>query len=311
MFCITRSLVYVEEKEVESFTSEFFLLGLFLLVSCSMSKTVSSHSSPDKSCRLNSGEVITIACPHDCQEYDKRALMESAQLLGYTLQFVGLNLDEKVKEHKIADGYLLEGGSDINPLFYEKKLPYPGMTKALWQTINPDLKHKKKERKRWKKRDQFEYQFVQDFLSKPEFQKVPLLGICRGMQMLTVVSGIPLYPDIKTNIGVNTFDSIVTPIKIKDKNSLFHQLFGEQELEVLELHHQGLHYQYYKEHQSEFSHIKVTASSMDDQIAEVIEFIDRPILGVQFHPERSSKEVRQKVFSWFLQESCNSKKSSL
>ena len=79
----------------------------------------------------------------------------------------------------LADGIILTGGEDINPLQYND-------TVNLAVCGDFDLSRDTLERKLF------------DFAFK---NKVPLIGVCRGMQMMNVSTGGTLYGDIPTEIG--------------------------------------------------------------------------------------------------------------
>ena len=79
----------------------------------------------------------------------------------------------------VADGIILTGGEDINPDFY-------GHPEYL--DVCGKINHK---------RDTIEKKLF-DFALQ---NKIPLLGICRGMQMTNVALGGTLIPDIPTYIG--------------------------------------------------------------------------------------------------------------
>ena len=80
---------------------------------------------------------------------------------------------------KLTDGIILTGGEDINPLQYNDTSNI-----KVWGPINY-------------KRDTLERKLF-DFAFE---NKIPLIGVCRGMQMMNVVSGGTLYGDIPTEIS--------------------------------------------------------------------------------------------------------------
>ena len=79
----------------------------------------------------------------------------------------------------LADGIILTGGEDINPLLYNDTLNLKvcGEIDYTRDTLEKNL---------------FDYAFK---------NKTPLVGICRGMQMINVASGGSLYGDIPSEIG--------------------------------------------------------------------------------------------------------------
>tara|TARA_B100001287_G_C22468711_1_gene428571 strand:+ start:148 stop:660 length:513 start_codon:yes stop_codon:yes gene_type:complete len=79
----------------------------------------------------------------------------------------------------LADGIILTGGEDINPIEYN-------------DTSNIKLCGPINYKRDTLERKLFEYAFK---------NKIPLIGVCRGMQMMNVVSGGTLYGDIPSEIG--------------------------------------------------------------------------------------------------------------
>lgn len=79
----------------------------------------------------------------------------------------------------LADGIVLTGGEDINPLMY-------GDSSNLQLCEKIDFR-----------RDTLEKKLFDYSLSK----KIPLIGVCRGMQMMNVAHGGTLYGDLPTEIG--------------------------------------------------------------------------------------------------------------
>ena len=79
----------------------------------------------------------------------------------------------------LADGIILTGGEDINPLEYNdtSNIKVCGKINFSRDTLERKL---------------FDFAFK---------NKLPLVGVCRGMQMMNVASGGTLYGDIPTEIG--------------------------------------------------------------------------------------------------------------
>ena len=79
----------------------------------------------------------------------------------------------------IADGIIITGGEDINPLFYNDTLNLK---------LCGDIDHR---------RDTLEKKLL-DYAFE---NKIPLIGVCRGMQMVNVARGGTLFGDIPSEIG--------------------------------------------------------------------------------------------------------------
>lgn len=156
------------------------------------------------------------------------------------------------KEYQYCDGLLLPGGGDVHPqFFHEENIASRSIDLSL------DL-------------CQFE---AMDFFCK---QKKPILGICKGMQVINIYFGGNIYQDLAQAkhhewIGADQIHpSIIFP------NTPLYTLYGSS-LIINSAHHQGLHHL--------GRNLKIMQQS-DDLIIEGIYHSTLPILGVQWHPER-------------------------
>lgn len=121
--------------------------------------------------------------------------------------------------------------------------------------------------------------------------------------MMSVAQGIPLYLDIKTELGIKNRQFLFDKIQIKS-SSLMKSLYGEKKIKGFKRHHQGLRVPYWKANQDDYPFVKVSAFSHDEKIAEALEYTHRPALGVQFHPEMSTPKTTNPILKWFLTKSC-------
>lgn len=159
----------------------------------------------------------------------------------------------------IADAVILTGGHDVNPLVYGEELQ-----KGIQGISN--------------ERDAFDLKLIEEALK----QGKPMLGICRGMQLINAYLGGTLYQDIyKANVAKLehvSFDTLSVGahhITIKEQ-SFLHRATGLKKMLVNTEHHQAV-----KDIAEGF---KVTAKSSDG-IIEAMEDVHRKIYLVQFHPE--------------------------
>jgi len=179
-----------------------------------------------------------------------------------------------------VDGLLLSGGADVSPDVYkEEKLPCCGETAP--------------------RRDTLEKLLINYALQ----MKKPILGICRGMQILNCVLGGSLYQDIATQYKpdlkhpcYDTPRDCVHIVEIAD-NTRLRQIMNLDAVPVNSRHHQAV--------KKLGRNLKVSATAPDGTI-EAMEFIDDyPMLSVQWHPESLEDRFlpQRTIFNWLIRES--------
>ena len=153
---------------------------------------------------------------------------------------------------------------------------------------------------------------MKNYFKDDDNKTLPLLGICRGMQMLAVSQGIPLYVDIKAELGIKNRRYLFDRVYIEDKDSLLKSILRFKSFLGYKFHHQGVRVDYFNRYKSErWPDIDITSYSNNNTIAESLEFKGRPILGTQFHPEIDFWSERKRIFSWLLNESCENKNKKI
>lgn len=160
-------------------------------------------------------------------------------------------------------GLLLPGGGDIHPLFY-------GEENQGSENID-------------ERRDEWEINLARRFREEGK----PILGICRGMQVLNVAFGGSLYQDIKGHRNRHLIEI--------EEGSLLYEIMGRRkQIEVNSSHHQGI--------KVVAPSLRATAWSGDKHIEGVEGKGEEFLLGVQFHPERliEDKEIFLNIFKSFL-----------
>ncbi len=171
------------------------------------------------------------------------------------------------------DGLVLQGGVDVDPRGYGEE-----PLKTDWSGD--------------KFRDEYELKLIQACRA----HKVPLLGVCRGLQILNVALGGSLYQDLGTQV-TGSLDH--RNWEIYDKNThgvelvagtklaeLYRKTLGDKlRGEVNSVHHQGI-----KKLAPGFI---VEAKSVPDGIVEAIRFQgDEYLVGIQWHPEFQTQDDR-------------------
>ena len=175
---------------------------------------------------------------------------------------------EKNNLHDIhqCDGFVLTGGVDIHPSFYNGESTYQNMPDTFQQ-----------------KRDAFEAAIF----SYAQLMKLPVLGICRGLQLVNVLMGGKLNQDLGS-IG-NSIHKKQGELDKKhgvqiQENSLLHQITNESSGIINSAHHQSISINHLGEN------LMVNAMDEEGKTIEGIEFKDKAnkgfLLCVQWHPER-------------------------
>jgi putative glutamine amidotransferase len=130
---------------------------------------------------------------------------------------------DNFKDIEKCDGIILSGGNDINPRLYNQ----------------PDFLAYVDPKDIDEKRDEFEWNIIRH---TEEVQK-PLLGICRGLQMVNVYFGGTLIPDIPTfgkfNHGKFKEGNDREHLVDIDPNSVLYKIIGKEKGEINSAHHQG------------------------------------------------------------------------
>ena len=239
------------------------------------------------------GETVTIGCATKCDFFFRMALNKVGKHHGITVKMVDVSAAGPVVDWHKYDGIIFPGGADIDPSYYlsEVEPELREYTRSLNHLVNYS--------KEGKRRDPIEFSMLKEYFSRSELSYLPVLGVCRGMQILAVSQGIPLYVDIKTELGIRNRRYLYDRIFMEPEQTLMNELFSAT-FKGFERHHQGIRVSYFKEHQNRWSNLKITSYSNNGTIAESVEFSDRPVLGVQFHPENDFGFERNRIFGWLV-----------
>ena len=175
------------------------------------------------------------------------------------------------------DGVLLSGGDDIDPARYSTR------ANAHLGTVLP-------------RRDAAELAIARYVMEETE---KPLLGICRGIQVMNVAMGGSLYIDLPDegklahSLGMYPRGAVSHKVEVADGTHLA-EIMGAGERSVNSFHHQAV-----KELAEPFI---VSARSLPDDVIEAIEMPGhRFAVGVQWHPEElTSREEAAELFRRFV-----------
>jgi putative glutamine amidotransferase len=165
-----------------------------------------------------------------------------------------------LQQVEMIDGLILSGGYDVHPCFFGEE-PH-----TLLEACYPD-------------RDAHEIQLV-----RLAYQlKKPILGICRGIQLINVAFGGTLFQDLSL-YSSNTLqhnqkarvDYAIHKVKLEEGTKL-HQLFNQTCIYTNSMHHQSI--------QTVAPGFTINALAYDGIIEGIEKMDDSFILGVQWHPE--------------------------
>lgn len=159
------------------------------------------------------------------------------------------------------DGLVLQGGADISPPCYGEE--------PLCEEWAGD-----------RLRDAYEMELLHEFMEAGK----PVLGICRGAQLINVALGGTLYQDIATQVAGaavhlhEDYDRHAHDV-VWDEGSGFAKLYPEQRRAgTISIHHQAIN--------ALGRGLQVEARGADDGLIEAVRLEGRPyVLGLQWHPE--------------------------
>ena len=186
---------------------------------------------------------ILISClSHDASNYIRACQQAGIQPV----------LSEQMEDEQQFDGLLLPGGGDISPIFYHKK-----------------------------NRGSHDIHITEDIIQLLLFHRFyeqgkPILGICKGMQLINVALGGSLIQELPTG-RLHNFDNGDHYHNTKAlPGSQLYALYGNDCI-TNSAHHQAVN--------KPGSKLSVTQYASDGTI-EAIEYLTAPVIDVQWHPER-------------------------
>ncbi|OZM77085.1 gamma-glutamyl-gamma-aminobutyrate hydrolase family protein [Pseudonocardia sp. MH-G8] len=157
-----------------------------------------------------------------------------------------------------GDGLLLVGGGDVDPHLYGGPPDHPSISH-----VDAD-------------RDAFEIALIEAALAA----RIPVLALCRGMQVLNVALGGTLVQQVRDDVMRHHGPDpavlmLAHPVRAEEDSSLA-AVIGTGKATVWSGHHQGV--------DRLGAELRVTASAPDG-LVEAVEHRDAPAVAVQWHPE--------------------------
>lgn len=179
----------------------------------------------------------------------------------------------RLHEKEMFDGIIIGGGNDIDPGLYKGE--DLGLSK-----IDPE-------------RDAFEIEMIEHALDT----HLPILGICRGAQLINVVLGGSLYGDIRGMRHLTSSRRTPLPRKtaLLNEQSKLGQILACKRCRINSLHHQAI--------DCLGTGLQAVAFDLDDFIQGIESTEHRFLIGTQWHPEYLSYIGKQRnLFAEFIRE---------
>ncbi|MCR8746256.1 gamma-glutamyl-gamma-aminobutyrate hydrolase family protein [Romboutsia lituseburensis] len=194
--------------------------------------------------------------------------------------------DEELIRDQVAniDALILSGGHDINPLLWKEE-PHNKLGDIL------------------PKRDTFDMRLLKIALE----MKKPILGICRGEQVINVGEGGSLYQDLSLMDGAyikhnqQHLPNVSTHTAYIKEGTKLYEILGEEEILINSFHHLGV---------NKLAPGYIISATAKDGVVEAIEKKgDHFVIGIQWHPEMMTKDCpkMQKLFMALVKEASKEK----
>ena len=185
--------------------------------------------------------------------------------------------DERRDAFATMQGLLISGGADLDPARY-------GQAPA--GAVDPEPDRDALEAEAWAAADD---------------RRLPVLGLCRGLQAINVFSGGTLLQHVEGHVGAayGHGPAATHPLRVDPASRLAGWIGGETDLEVNSYHHQGIR-------PTDLAPGLVAsawAASSAGDLVEGLEIADgRFVVGVQCHPERteSTPDPFEALFAAFV-----------
>lgn len=238
---------------------------------------------------------------------NRQDYVDAIELAGGEVRFLPPKPEGIGSEFEGLDALLLTGGPDVHPDLYNSRKP--GEEDMTAEEL------KKEYRLEWNvARDEYELP-----LARKAFEmKLPILGICRGFQVLNVILGGSLILDIRTRLkhwairkdetDEGTPGESRKHLATIESKSVLAKIVGDCPMLVNSRHHQGIM-------EKEKAKTLTATAYAPDGIIEAVEATDHHwALAVQWHPEKKSDsyvyEACKPLFGEFIKAAKTYQKSS-
>lgn len=217
--------------------------------------------------------------------YDNSSYFEFIKQSGGIPVLIGTVSKEEADElAKCLDGLVITGGEDLDPKFYHTDNTYSECTDL-------DI-------------DESDLNLYEAFLNHSK----PVLGICRGLQVINVAEGGTLYQDILkeySNPHEHNQRQLEPPLGVNDtahectfvEGTTLYEIFGESHY-VNTYHHQAI--------KDLGSGLKASAFSYDGLVEG---FENENVIAVQWHPERLTHDEKHLNLGKHFIQNCLAKKT--
>lgn len=230
-----------------------------------------------------SGSIIFEQGMHPMFErsYVNNDYIQSVIRAGAIPFIIPFNESENVIKEQIesCDGLILSGGHDVFPHNYGQE-PHQKIGEV------------------WPERDVFDLRLIKYATEK----QIPILGICRGFQMINVNCGGSLVQDLSLKAGVtikhaqNQRPDLGTHHVTIHKDSILYGIFNQTEIMVNSFHHQIV---------DKLGTNLIATAISPDGVVEAFQAINGPwMMGVQWHPEMMSQtnDGMQAIFNELVEQ---------
>lgn len=188
---------------------------------------------------------------------------EASKLVNYTAALAACGVESVVSrtlsDAQCCDGLLLPGGADADPACY-------GQENIASHGIDRD-------------RDRDEFWLIEQFRKRNR----PILGICRGHQMLNIALGGTLVQDLPDERHLPLADGADRIHTVTTLHPFLAERYGER-FAVNSAHHQAV---------DRLGEGLLPTCVSEDGVIEGFVHAGEPMIGVQFHPERMSFSQRR------------------